>query len=354
MAQFIRHNHNTSYIAYEQTPSRHPLTLVYQGTQIQVHIHPDIFINEFVSVKVKNIIVGRETANIQFDASSVITADNRGMKYDFGANTSADSPIVDLARHAMEQNRAVYVGIETRRRFKNRQGRIISYTTPIHILRGCKNGSQSAAHPTEVRNNCSKIVAVMGFVDDPRTTLISPEARLNPLLWPKFRGNYDGTVPPSGFITPQSPDGTPVGGIVINPQHQGKSTSEIHAVAQVRQTRAFAAKIIANAITENTDAQHIREWESSLTRVLLWLADKVQYAITGDVDRMNNTHTEASAWIAHVITLEDPYTANMLTDIDAAKAWAKRVGSAAIERYTEALELTAEAYSIADIFSREA
>lgn len=358
MSQFIRHNHNTSYIAYEQIPSRHLVALSHHDAQIQAHIHPDIFINEFVSIKVKNVVVGEKTANIQFDAASAITSNNRGMSYDFGANTSVDSPIVHLAQQAMEQQRAVYVGIETRRRFKNRKGHTISYTTPIHILRGCKNGPQSAAQPTEANNNCSKIVAVIGFADDPGTTLISPEARLNPLLWPKFRGNYDGTVPPSGFITPASPDGMPVGGIIKNPHHQGTGVNAVRAasptVAQVRQIRAFAATTIANAITDSTDAQRIREWESSLTRVLLWLADKVQYAMTGEVDRVSNVHTEASAWIAHVITFEDPYTTSMLTDITASKEWAKRVGSAAIERYTEALALTTEALGTADTFSREA
>lgn len=382
--QFIRQTHNTSFVAYEAQSSRKPVALAVNGEPVESRINADVFINEYISIKVKEVSEGNDTVNVKFDAASAVTGSEKKMRYDFGANLKADSPLVGLARQAQAEGRPVYVSIETRRKWKNRDGQVIAYTTPIHVLRGCKDGPQSPGNSNETGNNCSKVIAAMGFADEPNATLVSDEARSNPFKWPNFRDNHDGDLAPTGFVIPTGPNGEPVGGIIPAPAPQATTAASpelvdkldaltkmvahlqksstagggekpwndrtadgsvnpgSYAVTQVRHTRGDAAKLVAAVAPDDADSAQLRAWELEVTRALLWAADQVQQAVTGGVNRMAKAHTEAGAWVAHVIRHEDGFTVDLLTDAVAKREWIKRIRQAAFERYMEALELTQE------------
>lgn len=389
---FRRQPHNSSYVAYSATASRKPIQLAVAGEPVQAKIFPDVFINEYVSVKVKEVNANGDTANIKFDASSVVTTSGKTMKYDFGANVKAGSPLHQLADAARQADRPVYAALETRRRYKSKNGEVIPYTVPIHVLRGCEDGPQSPGKSNATGENCSKIVAALGWADQADQTLLSEESDSDPTQWDQVRGNQDGDLAPDGFVIPTGPNGEPVGGIIQAPAAAGTAhTADLHqkidtlakmvshlqrnngstggagarpwnerlgdgsinpgsyAVTQVRHTRETAAHIIRTALTgdpREATFEQIREWESSLTRVLLWMADGAQSAVDARPDRMAKTHTEAGAWVKYVIDQEDPYTAEMIGDDEqarqAANEWAKRVRAAAGERYREAVTIAAE------------
>lgn len=387
---FQRNTHNSSFIAYDHQPSKKPVNLQVGDVAVQARIHQDVFVNEYISVKVKSVTENDDTANVRFDASSIVTSSGKQMKHDFGANVQAGTPIHQFAVEAEKTGRPVYIAIETRRRFRDRQGQVIPYTTPISVLRGCENGPQSPANANITGDNCSKALVVMGWADEPDKTILSAESRSNPTHWPLVRGNQDGDLPPEGYVIPTLPDGQPVGGIIkheatggntqalehqiaqltkmvaalqrggatnaaggAKPWNDRLTTGEVnpasYAVTQVRHTRETAARIINRAVTQaeaTVPADTLRQVESSLTRVLLWMADRTQHAVTGSVDRMAKAHTEAGAWVKYVIDVENPYTFNMFGDSqeskEAANAWAKSVVNAATERYYEAVAITAE------------
>lgn len=381
--QFVRNTHNSSFIAYDSKPSKKPVALTVNGEPVQERLHPDVFINEYMSIQVKEVKDGEGTVNVVFDAKTAVTGSDKKMKYDFGANLRADSPLVGLARQAQQQSRPVYIGIETRRRWKSKDGEVIPYTTPIHVLRGCKDGPQSSGNSNETGNNCSKVLAVIGFADEPETTLVSDEARSNPYKWANVRDNQDGDLPPQGTVIPSGPEGQPVGGFIVasaapaaaagaSPEileklesltkmvaHLQRSSSSgggskpwnertadgsinpsSYAVSQVRHTRQDAARLVAEVAPQGSTGPQMRGWESDLTTALLWIADCVQERVTGVCDRMAKAHTEAGGWVSHVVEFEEPFTADMLTDAEAKRTWAKTVRDAAAERYMEAVTMT--------------
>lgn len=393
-AQFQRQTHNSSFVAYAAQPSKKPVPLAINGQQTTARLHPDVFINEYTSVKISEVTNNGDTIHIKVDPASVITSNGKGLKYGFGASAHSGTDIHHLAAEAQSTGRPVYLALETRRRYKTKAGDVIPYEVPIHVLRGCKDGPQSAANSNMTGENCSKIVAAIGWADQPNMTLLSEEADSDPRTWNQVWANQHGDVYPDGFSKPTGPAGEPVGGVVAvsTPTGQGHASGDVaaltekiaqltkmvahlqrsnatsggsrpwnerqedgsvnpssYAVTQVRHTRGTAAALISQAIAEGeveaTDEQ-VRAWESSLTRVMMWMADRVMQQVTGGVDRMSKAHTEAGAWVAHVINVEDRYTAAMLGDDDASKQaaneWAKRVRGAAAERYQEAMELTAE------------
>lgn len=393
-AQFQRQTHNSSFVAYSAKPSKKPVPLAINGQQTTARLHPDVFINEYTSVKISEVTDNGDTIHIKVDPASVVTSNGKGLKYGFGASAHSGTDIHRLAAEAASTGRPVYLALETRRRYKTKGGEVIPYEVPIHVLRGCEDGPQSSANSNITGDNCSKIVAAIGWADQSDMTFLSEEAESDPLTWNQVWANQHGDVFPDGFGKPTGPDGQPVGGVVAveaaniqgagsgnaaaltekitqltkmvahlqrshtatggnrpwnERQEDGSVNPASYAVTQVRHTRGTAAALISQAIAEGemeaTDEQ-IRAWESSLTRVLLWLADRVMQQVTGGVDRMAKAHTEAGAWVAHVIHVEDRYTAAMLGDDETAKQsaneWAKRVRDAAAERYKEALELTAE------------
>ena len=388
--QFVRQTRNTSYIAYESKPSKKPVQLSVNGEMVQERLHPDVFINEYVQVNIKSVDVGESTANIKFDASTVVTGSEKKMKYDFGGNVQVDSPLMQLAQQALETNRPVYAALETRRAFKNYATKeIIPWETPIHVLRGCENGPQSSANSNKTRENCSKIVAALGFADEPQVTLVSDEARSNPYKWENVRDNQDGDMPPTGCVIPKGPNGEPVGGIIQAPakaQNDGAGSGDVmaklealtkmvshlqrtasadagkkpwneflddgsinpssYAVSQVRRTRADAVRYIAAVAPENAEVEQLRQWESELTGNLLWVADQVQANICGQVDRMAKAHTEAGAWVAHVAQFEQPFAVEMLADKDARRGWVKQLRDTATIRYREAIEMTRQASEV--------
>ena len=51
--QFIRQTHNTSFVAYEAQSSRKPVALAVNGEPVEYRINADVFINEYISIKVK-------------------------------------------------------------------------------------------------------------------------------------------------------------------------------------------------------------------------------------------------------------------------------------------------------------
>lgn len=397
---FTRQSHNSSYIAYAAQPSKKPQPLIVDGKQITARIHPDVFINEYVSICVKDVADNGDTVNIKFDAASAVTSGDKKMKYDFGSNVKSGSDLHRLAVEAKNTGRAVYLALETRRRYKTRNGEIIPLATPIHLLRGCKDGPQSAGNSNMTGDNCSKIIAAMGWADQPDVTLISEECHANPLHWDQIRYNQGGDIAPDGFIFPTLPagstlpdgtalpDGTRAGGIITAPTPTGGTDTtglmkelatlkkmvahlqtgssnasgskpwcdrlpngEInpgsYELTQIRHTRETATRLITQAVaTTDVDypAEELRELESSLTRVLLWLADGVQAQVTGGSNRMGKSYTEAGAWVKHVIACEDPYTADLIgpDNKEQAQEWAKRVRTAAAERYLEAVALAGE------------
>lgn len=387
---FVRQTRNTSYVAYESQPSKKPVALSVGDSPVNERIHPDVFINEYVQVNVKAITHSESTANITFDAASVVTGSDKKMKYDFGANVKAGSPLLQLAQQALDTNRPVYAAMETRRRYKKKSTQeVIPWTTPIHILRGCKDGPGSSANSNETGDNCSKVLAAIGFADDPQHTLVSDEVRSNPFKWAVSRDNQDGDLPPKGYVIPQGVNGEPVGGIIEAPaasqgvnvasddvmaklealtkmvSHLQRTTSEdtgkkpwneylsngqinpsSYAVSQVRRTREDAVRSINAVAPSDATAVQLREWESELTGQLLWVADAVQKKVTGQTDRMSKAHTEAGAWAAHVIKHENAFTAEMLTDLEVRREWAKQVRDAAAERYIEAIHLTQQASEV--------
>lgn len=382
--QFVRNTHNSSFIAYDSKPSKKPVALTVNGEPVQERLHPDVFINEYMSIQVKEVKDGESTVNVVFDAKTAVTGSDKKMKYDFGANLRADSPLVGLARQAQQQSRPVYIGIETRRRWKSKDGEVIPYTTPIHVLRGCKDGPQSSGNSNETGNNCSKVLAVIGFADEPETTLVSDEAHSNPYKWENVRDNQDGDLPPQGTVIPSGPEGQPVGGFIVTQTAPAAASTGVpaeivqqlenltkmvahlqrsntsgggskpwnertadgsvnpssYAVTQVRHTRKAAARLVAEVAPQGSDGQQLRGWESELTTALLWIADCVQERVTGVCDRMAKSHTEAGGWVSHVVEFEEPFTADMLTDAEAKRTWAKTVRAAASERFEEAVAIT--------------
>lgn len=391
-AQFQRQTHNSSFVAYSAAPSKKPLPLAINGQAGTARLHADVFINEYTSVKIKEVTDNGDTIHVKIDASSVVTGSGKKLRHDFGASAHSNTDLHRLAVEAQATGRPVYLAMETRRRYKTKGGEIIPYTTPIHVLRGCQEGPQSKANSNMTGENCSKIIAAIGWADEPAMTLVSEEADSDPYAWNQVWANQHGDVFPDGFANPTGPAGEPVGGVIAfevagqkgggdtkvltekisqltkmvahlqrsnaasggsrpwnERQEDGSVNPASYAVSQVRHTRATVSSLIAQAIVEGeveVSSEQIRAWESSLTRVLLWLADRVMQQVTGGVDRMSKAHTEAGAWVAHVINVEDRYTAAMLGDDDASKqaanGWAKRVRDAAADRYREALELTAE------------
>lgn len=385
---FTRQTHNSSFIAYAANPSKKPLPVRVAGSDTTARVYADVFINVYVSVKVQQVQESStgDTVNVRFDPASVVTTSGTPMKYAFGANTKAGSPIHHMAVAAQQTGRPVYVGLETHRRYRSMNGDVIPYTTPIDVLRGCENGPQSRGNSNITRDNCSKVIAAMGWADEPDNTLFSDEAHSNPATWPSVYGNQDGDCPPEGFTAVTLADGSRVGAVVkantttsqaentalreevnqlkkmiSNLQSSGSSTSArpwnertadgqvnpgSYAVSAARDARYQATTLVAQAGATDVSADTLRQVETSLTRVILWMADRVQSSVTGHVDRSHRSHGEARAWVHHVATFEDHYTASMVgvddESLAEAKKWACRVVEAASERFIEAVALTEE------------
>lgn len=382
MTTFTRAAQNTSYYGYEARASKKPIPVVMGGEKITAHVHPAVHIQEYPSVQIAGVKVSDDLVSIEFDASTVPTK-GKPMKHNFYGNTKTGTPLHKLAEAAHQAGRPVYVAFETRRKWKTPDGEVIPLDAPMWELRG-QEAPDGRANSNITGANCSKVVAALGFTDQPDKTLLSDESRSNPMEWESVRHNHDAAGAPQGFSIPQRADGTDAGCIIASETNgvgiaqrleaiataletsnntpvgrgarpwnlrlnNGQINAGSYVMAQIRHTRATAAILVAGAVDaaeEHPGADFIRAEESRILRVLLWLSDEVQRRVCGNVDRSDKSWSESGAWVAHVTQVEDPLTIEMIGNEEehkaAGRAWGLRVRDAAVARFTEALTLTEE------------
>lgn len=384
MTTFTRSQQITSYYGFAARASKKPITVAVSGEQVTTHVHPEVHIAEYPSVQIAGVKVSDDLVSVEFDASTVQTKSGKPMKHNFYGNTKTGTALHKLAESAHQSGRPVYVAFETRRKWKNRDGEVIALDAPMWELRG-QDGPTGKANSNITGDNCSKIIAALGFADQTGQTLLSEESRSNPNTWESVRHNHDATTAPEGYVIPTRADGTnagcflPVdntggGGIAqrldtiakalessnnspagsgARPWNLRLNNGQINAgsyvMAQIRHTRATAATLVSGAVAaaeEHPGVDFIRTEESRILRVLLWLSDEVQGRVCGHVDRSDKSWSEAGAWVAHVAQVEDPLTVAMIggeeEHKEAGRAWAHRVYAASVDRFNEALSLTAE------------
>jgi hypothetical protein len=221
-APFTRQTHNTSYLAYERTPSKKPVPVRVGDGVENMRVHPDVFIREYTSIKIAEISDARATnqrtpsLHVTLDASSVQTDSGKAMRENFGGSIQAGGELENALRYAHVNGIAMYVAIETKRKYKGKSsGEVISYLTPINELRGATpdgKGTEKAAGMT--RENCSNVIVAVGPADDPNKTFLSPEAVTDPTTWEAVRSNRDGTLPPTGYARAINEAGDPTGAII--------------------------------------------------------------------------------------------------------------------------------------------
>ncbi|PCK24374.1 hypothetical protein [Rhodococcus qingshengii] len=413
---FTRQTHNTSYVAYSKSASK-PIQVQVAGQDSTVPVHSQVLIREFVSIEIDSIDDARATSQrqptlyVKFNARSAKNPDGEsvGLRENFGASIQAGGDLEKAVRHALTAGKAVYVAIETKRRYKNSAGEIISYLTPINELRGAtKDGKGGSASAT--RENCANVIAAIGPADAPTTNLISDEVTSDPSKWATFRSNHDGTQVPSGFVRVNTPEGDPTGAITAaesapaaapasvdvdalaeavaarlhgaaptngTPASSGAvrrpALREVHSVeakpwepynsdgranagsyltASWRNTWSGAMILLTTAAYEEQDAaeragREPRLLESSalastatdLTEVLLAMADQVQTAVVGRINRMDRSHGEAGKWVHQIASRLVPITLEMLSEehSEQREMWRKTVIAQAAAVFAAAL-----------------
>ncbi|MFL0579496.1 hypothetical protein [Dietzia sp. 179-F 9C3 NHS] len=403
MTTFTRQTHPTSWIGYTANPTK-PTAVkrAVDGEEVTVPVRPDVYVREFTSVLIKEITTsGREgrggtrSVSVTFDASSSETGSDKRLKHDFSASTVEGSDVHKAAAWCHEHKQPVYVAIETRRRYKNKSGEVIPYTTPMHVLRGSEpDGTRANSNITG--ENCANVIAVIGPADDPAKNIISAEAATDPTEWEQFRHNRDGSTPPEGWVRVFTTDGQPAGAITVAPETpaatapgatvdaqavadlilaamrgdtperpvqrlrsvEGKQWETVnldgrlnpasYVVQAIRWTRKDAVDLIQNAAYADPDTaarlgdEKLGRAATDLIKPLMWAADKVQEAAVGYQRQAEPSWREAAKWVAQVTAAEQPYNLAFVEDRHAGGEWIKAVAAAAGELYSMALQIASD------------
>lgn len=139
----------------------------------------------------------------------------------------------------------------------------------------------------------------------------------------------------------------------------GRVNPGSYLLGEIRNTRSGAISLIENAVYSEQEsaqmegrepqlltAEQVSTAATALVRPLMWAADVVQVHITGKVDRVARSHTEAGKWVHQIASRHIPYTLAMVGDSDesraAAKAWLNAVVADAKETYEVAMTLVTE------------
>ncbi|MGB3674927.1 MAG: hypothetical protein WA988_10835 [Candidatus Nanopelagicales bacterium] len=288
--KFTRQTHNTSYIAYEAKPSK-PVSVKVGDRMEAMQVHPEGYVREFTSIKVARINEARAdnqrtpSLHIELDASSIVLESGKTMRENFGGSIQAGGELEKAFRHAHNNDIALYVAIETKRKWKSRgTDQVISYLTPINELRGATpDGKGTDTSSGLTRANCSNVIVAVGPAADPDKTFLSPEAVTDPTKWDLVRSNRDGTLPPQGFGRVLAEDGTPAGAIVPRAGLDAGDTAvpvDVEAIAEAvaaklaaKYTSApssdrkgpasgpIAAPVVARPVLRNAKAVENKAWE---------------------------------------------------------------------------------------------
>lgn len=400
MSTFTRPTHNTSWYGYTRATTKPtPVRLTPDAEPTAKQVRVDVFVREFLSVKVKELKEsshegrgGASPVSVVFDGSSVVTGSEKKLKHDFGASLVAGSRIHDCLKDAHANGTPLYVAIETKRRYKSKGGEVIPYTTPMHVLRGSQpDGSKANSNITG--ENCSNVIAVVGLADNPEVTILSDEAVTDPTTWDAYRHNRDGSMPPEGWQHVYGDDGERAGAIIqaeAPPAAAGADASEIakqvaallggtgngqgqartgfHAarsvegkpweernsdgrinpagpmVQSVRWARRDALEMLKDAIFREDAMDQFEDADLSkaattLIEPLMWAACKVQNAVLGYSRKSEPSYREAARWVSQVAGTDVPYQLSYLEDRDGARAWVKEVAEVSAELYTLALQI---------------
>ncbi|WP_042377285.1 hypothetical protein [Gordonia alkanivorans] len=218
MSGFTRQTTGGTFIAYTKEPSRKPVSILVGDDVEQVRVHSEVYVQEYTSIKVKNLTPA-ERGNglrVEFDPASVPVPEGRKpLSKAISTNTEAGGAIEEALRWAMTHDAALYVGLEYRRKYKTPDGDVIPYDTPILELKGFDaDGKATRESQGTSLLNISKVLAVIGRVDKPESTLISGEVQSDPLTWQDHRDNRTGTTPAEGWVRITRPDGTPGGAAI--------------------------------------------------------------------------------------------------------------------------------------------
>lgn len=399
---FKRNTHNSSWVGYAAQPSK-PLKARFtaDGPDDQMQVRADVFVREFVSVKIAALKAsskesrGARSVSVEFDASSVETGSEKRLSHNFAGSVQEGSEIHKAAVYAHENGIAMYAAIETVRKFKTATSReTISYLTPINVLRGA--GTPNAMSQT--KENCANVVAVLGPADDTSKNIVSDETRTNPDEWDLFRHNYDGDVPPQGYRHVFTDAGEPAGAIVAadtapaggagdvdaladavaqkvlatitgdtgtsqqpprravaaeaKPWQQANTDGRVnpasYLVQQFRWARKDALTIIDAAAATNPDLagtftpEEFTEAVTGLVRPLLWAAGKVQVKVLGYHREHEASFREAAKWVAQVAAVEKLYQLEFVADRDSSKEWMLSVVELAAQLYSMAVDYAAD------------
>lgn len=211
---FQRQTTGGTFVAYEHKPSRSPVTILVGDTTEQVFVHPEVFIREYPSIKVKALNPSGRNLYVEFDPASVSVGEGKPqLSRAINASTEAGGEIEQWLRRALDTGTPLYLALELRRKYKNGSTQqVIGYDEPIMLLRGFTiDGENTDAAQGASKDNISKVIALIGPADRPDVNLISPEVRSNPIDWETHRANRVGKTPGQGWVRVTRPDGTPGG-----------------------------------------------------------------------------------------------------------------------------------------------
>ena len=218
MSGFTRQSTGGTFIAYAKELSRKPVSILVGDDVEQVRVHPEVYVQEYVCIKVKDINPAERGNGLQvvFDPASVPVPEGKPkLRKAITANTQAGGEVERALRWALDNAAPLYIGIEYRRKYRTPAGEVIAYDTPILELKGFdENGVATPAAQGTSLQNISKVLAVVGRGDDPSSTLISGEVHSDPMEWAKHRDNRVGTTPAEGWVRITRPDGTPGGAAI--------------------------------------------------------------------------------------------------------------------------------------------
>lgn len=405
MTTFTRQAHPTSWIGYARTPSK-PIAvrLTADGDTTQRPVRPEVFVREFTSILVKEIKVsdregrgGVRSVSITFDASSSETGSEKRLKHDFSGSTVENSEVHKALQWAHDNSEPVYVAIETRRRYKNKSGEVIPYTTPMYVLRGSSPDGTSA-NSNITGENCANVIAVVGPAADPSRNVISAEAATDPEEWEQCRHNRDGSTPPEGWVRIFTEAGEAGGAIVrsetpapvpgagasaavdarevaeqvVKILHgdpgerpvqrlrsveakpwelinvDGRLNPSSYVVQSVRFARKDALDLVQSAAYAEPEKaaelgdELLSSAATDLIKTLMWAAGRVQQSALGYQRQTEPSWRESAKWVSQIALAEQPFMLDYVKDRHARSEWIKRVAATAGDLYTLALETAAE------------
>lgn len=370
----------TSFVAVETTLSKRPADVFVYGTPATLQVFPEVIVQAYAHAKIKSVEAsGADNVRITIDAASIVTQKNAKLKYDIYLNTTPGTDTEWYARQALANGEEVFFAFEQRRKARNKNtGEFIPFTTPIRTLAGITDGS-NAQDQALAAANLSKVLVAIGPSAHLEQTYLSPEARCDQSAWEMFSTNYDGTLTPSGFVRPTDAEGNALGCLIkaddapdkpASPEltrELGQINSKLDALtggtgtgnaalcgadgtidpgspavaaAATATRRARRAVRAALSGTEGVTGDQQRHAAVQLSKVLLWLADKVQAEVAGATDRAAASYVIAADQVDDVMEFDLPYLAGFVTDSAAAKGWAEQVRQTAVRGFLAAVETT--------------